>query len=93
MSWFRFHQGSLLPMALALWGLAFDVATSRGCPPYDLAGGHDEASSSLHDRSLLLILPAALLFAVLSPRFAALAFHLPAPLRPPARLRFVRFND
>ncbi|MDT4814954.1 hypothetical protein FQZ97_479730 [compost metagenome] len=42
---------------------------------------------------LLLVLPAAFLPAVLSPRFAALAFHLPAPPRPPARLRFVRFND
>lgn len=42
---------------------------------------------------LLLILPAALLLSVMPPRFAALAFLLPAPPRPPARLRFVRFND
>ncbi|MCY1277802.1 hypothetical protein D9M68_314990 [compost metagenome] len=81
---------------MVLWVLAFGGATSQGrlpFAPHDLASGQDEASSSLHERSLLLILPAALLFAVLSPRFAALACHLPAPSRPPARLRFVRFND
>ncbi|QEY63137.1 hypothetical protein FXN65_14090 [Metapseudomonas lalkuanensis] len=130
MSWFRFHQCSMLRMALVLWVLAFGVATSQGCLsylPHDPASGHDEVSSRLHERShqlhasgclqfcengatalklklgpvlldqvlwsLLLILPAALLPAVLSPRFAALTFHLPAPPRPPARLRFVRFND
>ncbi|MDE3739983.1 hypothetical protein [Metapseudomonas resinovorans] len=130
MSWLRFHQRSLLRMALVLWLLAFGVAASHGCLsylPHDLASGHDEVSSSLHERShqlhasgclqfcedgatalklasgqvlldqifwpLLLLLPVALLPAVIPPRFAALAFHLPAPPRPPARLRFVRFND
>lgn len=43
--------------------------------------------------TLLLILPAVLLPAIISARFSALALHLPAPPRPPARLSFVRFND
>jgi len=43
--------------------------------------------------SLLLILPVALLLGGMPTPFAALACHLPAPPRPPARLRFVRFND
>lgn len=42
---------------------------------------------------LLLTLPVLFLPAVIPPRFGALATHLPAPLRPPARLSFVRFND
>ncbi|MCG8910908.1 hypothetical protein [Pseudomonas sp. DP-17] len=42
---------------------------------------------------LLLTLPVLFLPAIIPPRFGALATHLPAPLRPPARLSFVRFND
>lgn len=42
---------------------------------------------------LLLILPTLFLPAVIPTRFSALAVHLPAPPRPPARLSFVRFND
>lgn len=42
---------------------------------------------------LLLTLPVLFLSSVIPPRFGALALHLPAPPRPPARLSFVRFND
>lgn len=42
---------------------------------------------------VLLILPILLLPVVIPSRFGALALHLPPPRLPPARLRFVRFND
>ncbi|WP_371227487.1 hypothetical protein ACAW63_18330 [Pseudomonas sp. QE6] len=42
---------------------------------------------------LLFTLPVLVLPAIIPPRFGALATHLPAPSRPPARLSFVRFND
>lgn len=41
----------------------------------------------------LLLLPVVFLSARSPTPFAFLALHRPAPPRPPARLRFVRFND
>ncbi|MFJ7285672.1 hypothetical protein [Pseudomonas sp. NPDC099000] len=41
----------------------------------------------------LLLLPIVFLSAHSPTPFAFLALHRPAPPRPPARLRFVRFND
>ncbi|WP_207265750.1 hypothetical protein [Pseudomonas sp. GW101-3H06] len=44
--------------------------------------------------ALALLLPAILLLTLTQPvAFAALALRRPAPLGPPARLLFVRFND
>lgn len=41
----------------------------------------------------VLLLPALLIVARSTSPFAFLALQLPAPSAPPARLRFVRFND
>lgn len=41
----------------------------------------------------VLLLPVIFLSAVSPAPFAFLALQLPAPPRPPARLRFVRYND